>query len=178
MSAVATSQGGKTVAEAAPAQSLVIQAADERLVFYGEFTAGRQGLLVIGDEFASGHHARFTTAHSLWYVEDLGSTKGTWLNGRRIHASQRLKKGKVQDQDRAHRRDGGLHVSHSRASPQPQGPLEEAAQVVLGDRLGGGGTPRRRLAGPASGASSWAARRCRSGAASKVTRNASRGERH
>ena len=92
MSAVA-SQGGETIAEAGPAQSLVIQTADERLVFYGDFMAGRQGLLIIRDDFASGQHARFSTAHGLWYVEDLGSRNGTWLNGRRIHASQRLKKG-------------------------------------------------------------------------------------
>jgi pSer/pThr/pTyr-binding forkhead associated (FHA) protein len=92
VSAVA-GQSGKTVAEAALTKSLLIQVGDQRHNFRTEFTAGRQGTLIISDEFASNHHARFTTAHGFWYVEDLGSTNGTWLNGLRIHAAQRLKKG-------------------------------------------------------------------------------------
>jgi pSer/pThr/pTyr-binding forkhead associated (FHA) protein len=94
VSAVA-GQTGVTLADADPVsvQSLQVQAGDQSRIFHAEFTAGRQGTLAINDEYASNQHARFQIAHGQWYVKDLGSTNGTCLNGRRIHAAQRLKKG-------------------------------------------------------------------------------------
>jgi pSer/pThr/pTyr-binding forkhead associated (FHA) protein len=91
MSAV-SGQGGHTLTEAPDARSLVVQVGDQRLTFRTEFTAGRDGNLAIDDGFTSSHHARFQVVRGLWYVEDLDSTNGTWLNGRRIHLPQLLKK--------------------------------------------------------------------------------------
>lgn len=88
-----TRHSDATIAEGLPVQSLVIEAGDQTRVFQADFTVGRQGTLPVSDEHASSHHALFQFAHGLWYVKDLDSTNGTWLNGRRIYASQRLKKG-------------------------------------------------------------------------------------
>ena len=88
-----TNQGDRTLADGHRAQSLVVQAGDQTRTFYTEFTAGRQGTLPISDDHASSQHALFQFAHGLWYVKDLSSTNGTWLNGRRFYVAQPLKKG-------------------------------------------------------------------------------------
>jgi FHA domain len=95
MAAVAavTTQGDMTMNDAGPTPSLVVQAGGQTHVFSTDFTAGRQETLCRGDDHASSHHARFQFAHGSWYVEDLNSTNGTWLNNRRMFSAQRLKKG-------------------------------------------------------------------------------------
>ena len=91
MSAV-SSPGDITLTEGRPTPSLVVQVAGETQVFSTDFTAGRQGSLAVGDDHASNHHARFQFAHGSWYVEDLQSTNGTYLNGHRMFSAQRLRK--------------------------------------------------------------------------------------
>jgi pSer/pThr/pTyr-binding forkhead associated (FHA) protein len=91
-SAIAGRRKGTRV-EAMPNPSLVIRTGDGSRSFDANFTVGREGTLAIDDEFASSFHARFQVAHGRWYVEDLGSTNGTWLNGRRILTAQWVKKG-------------------------------------------------------------------------------------
>ncbi|RZS91258.1 type III secretion system (T3SS) inner membrane Yop/YscD-like protein [Motilibacter rhizosphaerae] len=40
--------------------------------------------IVLADEYASSHHARFFGDDGTWYVEDLGSTNGTWVERARV----------------------------------------------------------------------------------------------
>ena len=85
--------GDATLTDGGPTPSIMVQIAGQTQVFSTDFTAGRQGGLAVSDEHASNHHARFQFAHGTWYVEDLSSTNGTWLNGHRMFSAQRLKKG-------------------------------------------------------------------------------------
>lgn len=42
--------------------------------------------IVLDDTFVSAEHALLTFRGRAWYVEDIGSTNGTWLNGQRVSA--------------------------------------------------------------------------------------------
>ena len=52
-------------------------------------------LSVDGDEYASAHHARFEPRRDGVYVEDAGSTNGTFVNGIRLTRERRLATGDV-----------------------------------------------------------------------------------
>lgn len=45
----------------------------------------------IDDPFASSAHARIFTRGHFMYIEDMGSTNGTYLNGRRVRQPEQLK---------------------------------------------------------------------------------------
>jgi hypothetical protein len=47
----------------------------------------------VDDPFASSAHARIFSRGDFMYVEDMGSTNGTYLNGRQLRTAERLKVG-------------------------------------------------------------------------------------
>jgi len=53
--------------------------------------------IVVSDDFVSGRHARVFPSGADAVLEDLGSTNGTLLNGRRITAPERLAQGDTID---------------------------------------------------------------------------------
>lgn len=63
---------------------------------HGELTMGRAGgcgLVLSGDTFVSQVHARAFHAGGRSWVEDLGSTNGTFVNGAAISSPVRIKRG-------------------------------------------------------------------------------------
>jgi hypothetical protein len=55
----------------------------------------RDNTIVIGDPFASAHHARLTRRDGAWWLADLGSHNGTLLNDLPIHEPVPLAAGDV-----------------------------------------------------------------------------------
>jgi hypothetical protein len=49
--------------------------------------------LVVEDDYASSRHARFFLRDGAWYVEDLGSTNGTFIGKTRLTAPTRIEIG-------------------------------------------------------------------------------------
>ena len=50
-------------------------------------------IVLKSDDYASGQHARFTRHGGLLYVEDIGSTNGTYVNGRKTEGVTPLRSG-------------------------------------------------------------------------------------
>jgi len=55
--------------------------------------AAGNDIAIEGDEYASGRHARFEPRRDGVYVEDVGSTNGTYVNGVRLTRERRLAPG-------------------------------------------------------------------------------------
>ncbi|HEY5660332.1 MAG TPA: FHA domain-containing protein [Gaiellaceae bacterium] len=63
-----------------------------------QLTIGRGGqndIAIRSDEYASARHARFEPRQDGVWVQDLGSTNGTYLNGARLDRPRRLSEGDV-----------------------------------------------------------------------------------
>jgi len=72
----------------APTKVVVIEGGDsgKQVALAGPLTLGRgEGNdVALSDEYVSTRHARFIPHNGQWYVEDLGSTNGTYVAGARI----------------------------------------------------------------------------------------------
>jgi pSer/pThr/pTyr-binding forkhead associated (FHA) protein len=63
-----------------------------------QLTIGRGGqndIAIATDEYASARHARFEPRRDGVWVQDLGSTNGTYLNGMRLEHPKRLTQGDI-----------------------------------------------------------------------------------
>jgi pSer/pThr/pTyr-binding forkhead associated (FHA) protein len=86
----ATSRGaraaGALVVMAAPPGSPTV---GTTIVLETISTIGRDAgnVVVIDDPFASTRHARLTFRGRVWYLEDLASTNGTYVNGRPVEGA-------------------------------------------------------------------------------------------
>jgi pSer/pThr/pTyr-binding forkhead associated (FHA) protein len=67
-------------------------------VHNGETSLGRSSasdIVLKSDDYASGRHARLTRHGGLLYVEDVGSTNGTFVNGRKTVGATPLRHGDI-----------------------------------------------------------------------------------
>ena len=93
-----TSRRGRTAAPSGAQPRLEVIAAmgfeaGTLLDLTGGVTLGRAdgAEIKVEDQFASSNHARIYERGDAMYIEDMGSTNGTYLNGRELRTSERLK---------------------------------------------------------------------------------------
>jgi len=89
----AASRGGK-----APRSVVVIDDKGSKVATHslnGQLQIGRAEAcqIQLGDNYASQFHARIFNKDGQWFVEDLGSTNGTYVNQRRITAPAEVRAG-------------------------------------------------------------------------------------
>ena len=85
---------GKLVVVSSPA----LRTGDEHTIDSGPLLVGRESendVPLQRDEFSSGRHARFEPRRDGVWVEDIGSTNGTFVNGVRLTAPRKLSSGDV-----------------------------------------------------------------------------------
>jgi len=66
------------------------------LIMSGTTSIGRSSvsdIVLMSDDYASGQHAKLTRHGGLLYVEDINSTNGTYVNGRKTIGATPLKSG-------------------------------------------------------------------------------------
>jgi hypothetical protein len=79
-------------------QSPALEQGAERVLDSAPVTVGRgaqNDLPLDEDDFASARHARFEPRRDGVWVEDVGSTNGTFVNGRRLGKAHKLRPGDV-----------------------------------------------------------------------------------
>jgi pSer/pThr/pTyr-binding forkhead associated (FHA) protein len=83
---------GTLVVERSPARTPRV---GERLPLRASNTMGRDAGndIPLPDEAASARHAKLEVRDGEWWIEDLGSTNGTLVNGVRIERAERLRSG-------------------------------------------------------------------------------------
>lgn len=85
----------------APGDLMVVDPADsgldpgERLPLLAHSSIGRgdENDVVLGDTFVSGEHARLAWNGNGWVIEDLGSTNGTFVNGKQVKRATSVRPG-------------------------------------------------------------------------------------
>ncbi|MBA2357323.1 MAG: FHA domain-containing protein [Actinobacteria bacterium] len=85
---------GRLVVLASPA----VEVGTEQVLDSAPLTVGRgsqNDVPLDRDDFASGRHARFEPRRDGVWVEDVGSTNGTYVNGARLSQARRLRPGDV-----------------------------------------------------------------------------------
>ncbi|NOR14974.1 MAG: FHA domain-containing protein [Candidatus Aminicenantes bacterium] len=64
---------------------------ESELIVVGRLQSKQSNYLSLKDEKASAHHARLTHEDGEYWIEDLGSTNGTWVNNKKIKVKTQLK---------------------------------------------------------------------------------------